>query len=71
MKNEPNDSLSERYDFRINGGVKQAFIEKCLLLDKQPQAMLREMIAAFIENKLTIKIDQTRHQVEKELYDVN
>lgn len=59
-----NDVLDDTFAGRINSKVKSKFARKCKKLKTAPGPMIREMIEAFTEDRLTIQPTEQ----EKALY---
>jgi len=62
--------LDDRYDMRIDGKEKKDFIEHCTSKLKRPhQDMMREMMVALVEGRLTITRPEEQTQAHGELYE--
>lgn len=51
--------LDERFTFRIEGVAKDEFIKRCSEGDREPSDVLREIIDAFNEDRLTLRQSST------------
>lgn len=60
--------LDDRLAMRINSKDKQTFQKKCDKAGRQYQEILREVIVAFNENRLRIKVPKSKQQPMGDLY---
>lgn len=63
--------LNDRFDIRINDDDKNEFIARCAVLKKQPQSLLREMITAINERRLTMIVPDDQLISQQEIYNVD
>ena len=52
----------ESMSLRVNAADKKRFINACAKIEKPPQQMLREMMAALAAGRLQIIVDETEEK---------
>lgn len=64
-------ALDDYLGLRLPAKDKHAFNDRCATFSRQPQEMLREMIVAFNEGRLTITVPKTQLNILKGIHHVD
>lgn len=66
---KPKPKADHQYSFKVNKQELNIFMLKCSRIKKDPPDLLREIIEAFNDGRLTIKPTPEQKEIQGELYE--
>lgn len=69
QQSTPQLGLDDRCHFRVNGSEFEIFKRKSERAGRDYQVLLREMMSAYNDGRLKIKLTETQQTATQELYD--
>lgn len=71
MTDEQRETLDDSLGLRVNSEAFQKFKERCSLINRPYQDVIREFMDAYVDGRASIRLTEAQQQAMKETYRVD